>query len=237
MAAASHIFGRRVLRRLRGLAFAAVLASIAAAAAGCNQGLGAFQTGVGNTPNRAPGTSFRVLGQRGMMFSAVVSDAQSSWLVQGAIPLSIVIVNNTTPVRMIATKQSGGDGILSLQLTVGFTVLQVSSTNAPYGTATLQSGVDRPGFAPPPPLASPDVRFFVKGPLTERFSGLIEDQQLAFAISDRAPALFLFDSPTGKVDATFNQIQNLGPFDVDLIRDGGVVAHVVGGPTVTIREP
>lgn len=203
----------------------------------CNQGLGAFQTGVGSTPNRPPGTSFRVLGQPGIQFSAVVSDSQSTWQVRGSIPFNILIVNNTTPVRMIATKLSPGSSIMSLQLTVGFKVKQVSSTTEPYGTATLQSGVDQPGFSPPPPFANPDLRIFVKGPSSERFSGLIEDRSQGFIISDRAPALILFDTPDGAVDATLNQIQNFGPFDVQMLLNGGLVAEVTGGPTVTIRQP
>ena len=40
---------------------------------GCNQGLGAFQQGVGNTPNKPPLSAFRILGQTGMQFSASVS--------------------------------------------------------------------------------------------------------------------------------------------------------------------
>ncbi len=172
-----------------------------------------------------------------MQFSASVSDATSTWQIQGAVPMSIVIVNNQTPVRMIATKQSAGSGILSLQLTTGFTVNDISSTSDPYGTASLQSNPSRPGFAPPPPNANPDVRLFVKGPLTERFSGLFEDSTTGFEISDRAPTLFLFDSPNGAVDATVTQIQSLGPFALELLLDGAVVARASGAPTVTIRQP
>lgn len=204
---------------------------------GCNQGLGAFQQGVGNTPNKPPLSAFRILGQTGMQFSASVSDATSTWQIQGAVPMSIVIVNNQTPVRMIATKQSAGSGILSLQLTTGFTVNDISSTSDPYGTASLQSNPSRPGFAPPPPNANPDVRLFVKGPLTERFSGLFEDSTTGFEISDRAPTLFLFDSPNGAVNATVTQIQSLGPFALELLLDGAVVARASGAPTVTIRQP
>jgi len=204
---------------------------------GCNSGFGAFDQGVGNTPNKPPLAAFRILGQFGLPFSALVSDDTSSWQIRATVPMSVVIINNQTPVRLIATKQSRGDGILSLQLTVGFTVVQISSTSDPFGTATLQNNAVRPGFEPPPPLANPDVRLFVKGPLTERFSGIFEDKKTAFLLSDRAPALFLFDSPDGAVDATLTQIQSLGSFNVDLLFQGAVVAHVSGGPTVTIRQP
>ena len=205
----------------------------------CSGGIGAFQTGVGNTPNKPPGTAYRVLGQPGLPFSAILSDSTSSWAIQGAVPLNIVLVNQPefAPTRMIATKQTGGFGILSLQLTVGFRVRSISSTSDPYGTATIQSNTDLPGFAPPAPPANPDVRLLVKGPLTERFSGLFEDQATGHIISDRAPALILFEQPNGKVDATLMQIQNLGPFDVVLLLNGVQIGpEVHGGPTVTIRE-
>jgi hypothetical protein len=217
--------------------WACVGAMLALILPGCNGGIGAFQAGVGNTPNKPPLSALRILGQTGLQFSALVSDTNTSWQVTGAIPMNIIIVNNTTPVRMIVTKLSASTGILSLQLTLGFTVKDVSSTTLPYGTASIQNNPTLPGFAPPPPLANPDVRLFVKGPLSERFSGLFEDQTTAFILSDRAPALVLFENPDGAVDATLTQIQNLGPFNADLLLNGAVVAHVKGAPTVTIRQP
>jgi hypothetical protein len=204
---------------------------------GCSQGLGAFQAGVGNTPNSPPLAAFRVLGQFGLPFTGIISDADSTWQISGSVPMNLIIVNNLTPVRLVATKQTGGNGILSLQLTLGFSVLDVASTSDPYGTASIQNGNSNPGFKPPPPLANPDVRMFIKGPLSERFSGLFEDTTTGFELSDRAPALVLFESPDGAVDATLDQIQSLGPFDVDLFLNGGVVAHVTGSPVVTIRQP
>jgi hypothetical protein len=211
--------------------------------AGCNGGFGAFQEGVGNTPNKAPLSAFRVLGQPGLQFSATISAYDTTWDVQGAVPMNIILINTpvisgvSTPVRMIATKQSSGNGILSLQLTTGFKVRYISSTASPYGTVTLQNSSDHPGDAPPPPLASPDVRLFVKGPLSERFSGQFEDSEDDYILDDRVPALVLFDHPDGAVDATVKQIQNLGPFSIDLLFNGAVVAHASGGPTVTIRQP
>jgi len=211
--------------------------------AGCNGGFGAFQAGVGNTPNKAPLSAFRVLGQPGMQFTATVSASDTTWNIQGSIPMNIVLIDTpvvggiATPVRMVATKQSPGNGILSLQLTTGFTVRYISSTASPYGTVSLQNAADHPGDAPPPPLADPDVRLFIKGPLSERFSGQFEDSTNAYILDDRVPALVLFDHPNGAVDATLNQIQNLGPFSIDLLFNGAVVAHASGGPTITIRQP
>ncbi len=221
------------------LARAGALAVLLAGLTGCSQGLGAFEQGVGNTPNRPPGTAFRVLGQRGLQFSAIVWDTQSTWQVQGSVPFNVIVVHNTTPIKMIATKLSGGNGIMSLQLTINSTVVQIASTVAPFGSAVLQSRTLAAinGFAPPPPPANPDVRLFVKGPLSERFSGLIEDTSEGFLVSDRVPALFLYDQPDGAVDATLDQIQTLGPFNADLILNGVVVDHATGQPTVTLRQP
>lgn len=227
---------RVVTKCFRALALTSLLA-FAAAAPGCSNGFGAFQTGVGNTAARPPQSAVRVLGETGLEFAAIISDADATWQIQGTVPMNVIIVNNQTPVRMIATKLSADTGILSLQLTVGFLVRQISSTNDPYGTATLQSSPVLPGFTPPPPPASPDVRMYVRGPLTERFSGLIEDSKQAFIISDRAPAMYLFDSPDGAIDASLTQIQDLGPFSVQLLVDGAIVATAHGGPTVTIRQP
>ena len=216
---------RLVTKCCRGLALTGLLA-FAATVPGCSNGLGAFQTGVGSTSARPPQGAVRVLGETGLEFAAIITDADATWQIQGTVPLNIVIVNNTTPVRIIATKLSADTGILSLQLTLGFLVKQISSTNDPYGTASLQTSPTRPGFTPPPPPASPDVRLYVRGPLTERFSGLIEDSKQAFIISDRAPAIYLFDSPQGAVDANLTQIQDLGPFSVELLVDGAIVAMI-----------
>jgi hypothetical protein len=215
------------------LAAALALASVA----GCNQGFGAYQLGVGSTPNKPPGTSFRILGQVGTPFSAVISDAISTWTVKGVVPQDVVVVNSTLPIRMVATKQSSDSGLFSLELTVGYTVVQVASSSAPYATMTLQSSPNAPGFKPPPPPANPDVQFFVKGPANERFTGLVEDTQQGYIITDRAPVVFLFDQPVGKVDAQLNQLQNFGPFVVDLIINGHVVASATGGPTISIQQP
>jgi hypothetical protein len=213
------------------------LAWMLSAAAGCNQNLGQYATSPGNTPNRPPETSIRVLGQQGTPFSALIFDTQSSWLIQGTIPLSVVVINGTAPVKMIATKLAAGNATMSLQLTEGYTVKEISSTTEPFGTASLQTGATAPGFSPPPPPANPDVRYYVKGPLGERFSGLIEDESRGYTISDRAPTVYLFESPSGKTDGQFNQIQDFGPFEVDIVINGALVATAEGGPSLSIRQP
>ncbi len=227
------------IRRMKLLSLlgVAIFVALAVGSSGCNQGLGAFQLGVGNTPNRPPGAAFRILGQVGLPFSAIIYNSDATWLVRGSVPMSIVLVNGNGPVRAIATKQSGGNGILSMQLTRAYSVVQVSSTSDPFGTTSVQSNPSAPGSSPPPPMANPDVRVYVKGPVVERFNGQIEDTQTGYIVSDRAPTMFLFESPNGKVDATLNQIQNLGAFNVDLVVNGAVVDSAAGAPSVTVREP
>jgi hypothetical protein len=165
-----------------------------------------------------------------------VSDANSTWIVDGTIPLNIVLINNSTPVRITATKHASNNGILSVQLTAGFVVKGAVSTQAPYGVVTIQSNTFAPGFAPPPPPAPIDIRVVVRGPLGARFSGLVEDSANGFIVQDRAPAVFLFDSPSGPVDATIQQVQNFGPLDVLLMVNGAVVDHKTGFPTVTVKQ-
>jgi hypothetical protein len=222
---------------LRWLGASLALIWMLSAAAGCNQNMGQYATSPGNTPNRPPQSAFRVLGQLGLPFNAVVFDGRSSWRIQGAIPLNVVLINGTPPVKMIATKLAAGNGIMSLQLTAGFNVIDVSSTTDPFGTVSLQTGAKAPGFSAPPPAANPDVRYYVNGPQGERFSGLIEDDSRGYTIGDKAPTIYLFENPSGKTDGQFNQIQNFGPLDIDIVVNGVLVASAKGGPSVSIRQP
>ena len=202
--------------------------------AACNSGLGGFSGSVGNTPKGPAQTSFRALGTTGTPFTATVSNSRSSWTLQGTVPLSIEIINNVQPARAIATKTVGDGSLLSLQVINGSNLLQVSSTTAPFGTVQVQTRKKFNTIAPP---AVPDLRIFVKGPAGERFSALIEDISNGFVVDDRAPTLFLIDSPNGKVTGQFFQIQNLGPFDINMTLGGLIVATAKGAPTVVIQEP
>ncbi|HEY6420064.1 MAG TPA: hypothetical protein VIX59_13760 [Candidatus Binataceae bacterium] len=215
------------------LSLSLVAALFAVTVASCNGGLGGFSGSVGNTPPTQPLTSFRVLGNPGTPFTAVISDARSSWTVKGAIPMEMVIVNTMQPVRLVATKLSADASLMSLDIISGTVIKELSSTNAPFGTASVQLGT-LTDFAPP---ASPDVRIFVIGPATELFRGLVEDTKTGFEVTDRAPALFLFDQPNGSVDGLFTQLQNFGSFKVNLTFNGGVVTTIAGGPTVSIKQP
>jgi hypothetical protein len=186
----------------------------------------------GNTPGRQPQASLRVVGTIGTPFSAVVSDQNASWKVQGVIPLNIVIIHssNTTPTRIVAVKLASGSSLLSVEVINGFNVKLLSSTNNPFGVAVGTINGQLEAFAPP---ASPDVRFFIKGPSTAIFTALVEDATTGNALQSRAPTLVLFENPnggsaSGHLDGTFQESGNNGPLNVDLILNGATVAHGVG---------
>ena len=224
-----HRAVRQVGRSLAAIAVGGLLVSTAA----CNNSLGGFSGSVGNTPNGPPVSSYRILGTQGEPFTGVVSDARSSWQISGTVPMDVAVVNNLLPDRLIATKQSSDNGILSLELINGSRVIDVASTTAPFGNVSVQSG--KPKTVPP--AANPDLRIFVSGPPGERFFGLIEDLSKGYVIDDRPPTLIMFDTPNGTVTGTFDQIQNLGPFEISMSLNGVVVATASGAPHVVIQEP
>jgi hypothetical protein len=228
---------QRVVTRLVSIgkrATGALLAGVIATSIGaCTSGLGGFSGAVGNTPPVPAETSFRVLGTPGTPFAASISDSRSSWVVKGSIPQAVVIVNNSPPVRMVATKLSGDSSLMSINIFNGAKLISLASTSAAFGTVSVQVGM-LDAFAPP---ANPDLRVFVIGPAGELFNGFIEDSSAGFEVQERAPALFLFDSPNGSIDGLFQQRQNLGSFDINMTLNGEVVATITGGPKVSIRQP
>jgi hypothetical protein len=211
----------------------ALVAALALSVAACNNQSG-FSGSVGNTPNVAPLASYQILGTTGTPFNATVSDSRSSWTLQGVVPLDIVIVNNILPASIVATKTTSNSNLLSLEIVKGNRVSDLQSTTAPFGTVSVMVGGTLKSI---PPAASPDLRIFDSGPLNEHYRALVEDQTIGFVIDATAPALFLFDTPNGKVDATFFGNQNFGSFTVNMTLNGNVVASVVQGPNATIREP
>ncbi len=230
----------RLTTNVRGrIRLALVLAWITTLAS-CNASSTGVSGFVGNTPPTAPETIFKVLGTVGTPFTLLISNSRSSWQVQGNIPLNVTIINNPlvssglTPARLVATKLANDASLLSLQAANGFHVVSASSTTAPYGTVTIQTGTSLAAIAP---AASPDLRIFVYGPLGERFTGLIEDSKVGFAVNQRVPALFLFDSPNGKIDGNFTQVQSFGPFAINMSFNGLIVANAHGFPNVIIRQP
>ena len=228
-----HQAKKYFLRIVGATALAAVLAiSIAS----CNNNQGGFSGSVGNTPNGPPLTSYRIVGGTvGEPFTATVSNARSSWTLQGVTPLSMIICNNILPARIIATKTANDTNSITVQVINGNHLLQQASTSAPFGTIALQTGGKTIPIAP---HASPDLRIFVAGPFATAYTALVEDIQIGFVIKEHAPTLIFFDTPNGKVDGTFFQNgKNFGTFTINMTLNGAVVATVTGGPNVTIREP
>ena len=224
----------RALFEAQKLLICALLVAVAVSA------LAACQTGntgsPGNTPNIAPQSSYRVVGDVGTPFQALISDSRSSWQVSATIPMNIVIVNDSPPDRILVTKLTNDHRMLTLQLIQGFTVGTIDSTVSNFGTAVGNIGGTLRTFANP---ASPDVRFFVKTPLAGTFTGLIEDESLSNALESRVPAIILFDHPnngkSGRVDGVFNQVAFIGVLDVDLVINGQLVQAASGGNSVTVK--
>jgi hypothetical protein len=224
----------RAMRHLvRTLSMSALGAAMAFSVAACNNQTG-FSGSVGNTPNGPRLASYEILGTVGTPFTATVSDSRSSWTLQGVVPLSIVICNNNLPAAIVATKTTSNSNLLSLEIVIGTHVADLQSTSAPFGTVSVQAGGPLSSIASP---ASPDLRIFAAGPLNQRYTAMVEDITTGFVIGARAPTLILFDSPNGKVDATFFGGQDYPTFRLNMTLNGVVVATVVHGPNATIREP
>jgi hypothetical protein len=224
---------KTIRRLLQTLSMSAIGAAIAISVASCNNQTG-FSGSVGSTPNREKLALFEILGTVGTPFTTTVSDTRSSWTFQGNAPLSVVLVNNTLPARIVATKTDSSSDLLSLEIIIGNHVADLQSTTAPFGNVSVQIGGVLATLAPP---ADPDLRIFLSGPLDRRYQALVEDIDTGFIFHSRAPTLILFDTPDGKVDATFFGGQDFGTFTANMTLDGVVVATVMQGPNATIREP
>jgi len=216
-------------------ALAALLCGLLMASCG---GFGSTDTTrPGSTPNMNAQTSFRIVGQIGTPFSATISDARSSWTIQGVVPLSIVIVNNQPPVRVSVNKLVSNNALISLEIINAFTVKQLASSTDNFGVTVGNFGKVA-NFAP---AAFPDVRFFVNSPNEELFDALVEDTQHGEIVEARVPAVLLFDSPAGgngaRVDATFTAVQFLGRFAIDLLYNGVLVDSTSGTTTAIIKYP
>ncbi len=230
----------KTIRSINALVRIALIACGCALISACGGAFGTSNsTAPGNTPNIAGQVSFRVVGTLGTPFSLLISDADSSWQVQGVVPLSIVIINTKTPVRMVATKLVNNSSLLSIEIISGFSVVQLSSTTAAFGMAVGSFGGKLSNFVAP---ASPDVRFFVKAPSSAVFNALIEDLSHGETVQMRAPALLLFDKPnsgniTKRIDGIFSLVNFFGPFDIDMIVGGSLVKVAAGGSHATLKFP
>ncbi|HTT78026.1 MAG TPA: hypothetical protein VMF50_18830 [Candidatus Binataceae bacterium] len=214
------------------------LAALALAATSCN-GFGTTNiTSPGSTSNKPPQVSFRVVGRIGEPFSLYISDARSSWTVKGVVPLTVIIVNEASPVRLSATKLINDNSLLSIEVIAGFTVKALASSTTGFGI--VPDGFQQPAQRQLPyaPAASPDVRFYVKGPATEVFDALIEDQKESNALETRVPAVIIFDSPdtSANIDGIFTAVTITGDLDIDMTCNGAIVTAGVGGTKQTLKS-
>jgi hypothetical protein len=219
---------------VRNLSMSALGAVLAISIGACNNQTG-FSGSVGSTPNGPKLPSYQILGTTGTPFTATISDARSFWTFQGNVPLSIAICNPpSAQAQMVVTKTTADSSLLSASIITGNHIKDTQSTSAPFGSVQVQIGRQ----TSVPSFANPDLRIFLSGPLKKRYQALVEDIQTGFIIQSTAPTLIVFDTPKGKVDATFFGPNNHTTFTADMTLNGvEVVPTTSGGPNLTIRQP
>ena len=207
-----------------------------AASLGCN-GFGTGNaTEPGSTPDTATQKNFRMVGNIGTPFLAIISDTHSSWEIRGVVPLNIIIVNGpSASTRIVATKLANDTRLLGVEAISGFDVTDLSSTYTNYGNLVAKIGGAIKALAK---RAYPDVRFFVRNPNNGVFNAVVEDQTNAYVLQSRSPTLILYDSPVGNplnahIDGIFSTVSG-GPMAIDLSYNGHVVT-AGGGGTVSIK--
>jgi hypothetical protein len=219
----------------RTLSMGALVAAIAVCVAACNNQTG-FSGSVGSTPNGPKLPSFQILGTNGTPFSATIQDDRSFWTFQGNVPLSIAICNppNRNALLTVTKLSSDTTSTVSAEIITGNHVKDVQATKMPGGTIQVQIGKQRTE----PSAADPDLRIDLLGPLKLKYQALVEDIDTGFIVQARAPTLIVFDTPNGKVDATFFGPNNHTTFTANMTFDGEVVVPTTtGGPNLTIRQP
>jgi hypothetical protein len=220
---------------VRILSIGAIGAALAVYVASCNNQTG-FSGSVGNTPNGPKLPSYQILGTVGTPFTATISDDRSFWTLQGNVPLSISICNPpSSNAQVVVSKTTSDNSLLSAEIITGNHVKDVQSTTAPFGTVQVQIGRQTTA----PSAANPDLRINLLGPLNVKYQALVEDSNIGFIIQARAPTLIVFDTPNGKVDATFfSGGRNFGNFVANMSFNGEIVVPTTsGGPNLTIRQP
>lgn len=221
-----------------------ILIAICLLTVSCNGSFGGTTilstSGIKNVPGQL---SFRIVGTVGTPFTGIMSDLRSSWTFKGTVPTTYAIVNGQPPFRMIATKTVSNANLMSIEIINGFAPSMLASTVQRFGTISAQVGGTLATMAP---RAAPDVRFIIQGPKIALVTGNVEDLHRSFAIEQRAPTVFLFDSPGGRVDGIFALNNPLvGPLDVALFYTATSgqptrMCQVIGAPgqrQVTIKYP
>jgi hypothetical protein len=220
----------------RTLSMGIMVAALGISVAACNNQTG-FSGSVGSTPNGPKLPSFQILGTAGTPFTATIQDARSLWTFQGTVPLFVALVNPpSAQAQMIVTKTSADPSLqLSALIITGNHIKDSQQTMAPFGMVQVQIG-KQTSVTPPP--ADPDLRIFLSGPFKTKYQALVEDINTGSIIQSQAPTLIVFDTPDGKVDATFFGPNNHTTFTADMTLGGLVVVPTTsGGPNLTIRQP
>jgi len=227
---------RRKMRHLvRTLSMSAIGAAIAVCVAACNNQTG-FSGSVGSTPNGPKLPSFQILGTTGTSFTATIQDDRSFWTLQGNVPLSIAICNPPTANALVTVTKTTADNtsILSAEIITGNHAKDFQETTTPGATIQVQIGKQ----TTEPSAADPDLRISLLGPIKVKYQALVEDIDTGFIVQARAPTLIVFDTPNGKVDATFFGPNNHTTFTANMTLGGEVVVPTTsGGPNLTIRQP
>ncbi len=205
----------------------AIIGSWCLFAAGCNY----FQEVFGSAVSSERG--FQLVGTSGLPFSATISDLDSSWQIQGAVPLTVLLINATPPVRMVLTKLRNDDfSLMSVDAIGGSTIVYANEASQPYATTQLQLTSTVPTIGPP---ANPDIRYLVLGPYGMVVNGTIEDQNSVFLVSATAPVVFIFKQPNGPTTAQLSENNiGFGPMTVELFQNGVLTNTVTNGPNVLI---
>jgi hypothetical protein len=202
---------------------------------GCNGFGSGNATEPGSTPSVASQVSFRMVGTIGTPFVATVSNQRSSWKINGVVPLNVLIANGNYPARIVATKLTNNNALLSIEVIVGYGVATISSTFSNYGMVVGSVNGKLNALAPP---ASPDARFYINGPANGVFNATVEDETTAYVLQSRAPCIILYDSPngnslSGRVDGIFNPVSG-GALSINLSFNGRVVS-AGGTGTVIVK--
>ena len=123
----------------------------------------------------------------------------------------------TASAQLVVTKTTSDNSLLTAEIITGNHVKDVQSTNAPFGTVQVQIGT----LTSAPSAANPDLRINLLGPLNVKYNALVEDSNIGFILQARAPTLIVFDTPNGKVDATFfSGGRDFGKFTANMTLDG-----------------
>jgi hypothetical protein len=225
--------------RLGGVLLAALVAwALTVSGCGSTFGCNGF-TGSSNSPftgcsggqNIPAQSAITFVGRNGTVFKATVSDRLASYSFQATVPLQVIYVNNSPPVRVLATLLSPAPAFLSAEAFTGYTLQQLASTSSQGTTISLAISGTLNQVAGPPPC---DVRFNVQGPVIQSYESLLEQNNNAYENTTAGPTLYLLGGASGDIFGTFTETVALyGPIKVNLAINGNVKTGA--GSTFTLK--